>query len=86
MSPETTELVGYLAAFFTTFSFLPQVIHIWRTRQTAGLSLTMYLIFATGIILWLVYGLMLGSYPIIAANVVTLLLVLVIIGIKLKTE
>lgn len=77
-----TELVGSLAAALTTFSFLPQVAKTWQTRSAADFSWIWLLAFAAGLVLWLVYGLVLMSWPLIAANTVTLSLVLVIIFVK----
>jgi MtN3 and saliva related transmembrane protein len=62
------------AAFCMTIAFLPQAIKTWRTRSTKDISLGTYLIFAIGIALWLIYGLLLHDIPLIAANGVTLLL------------
>ncbi len=77
-----TELVGSLAATLTTLSFLPQVAKTWQTRSAADFSWIWLLAFAAGLVLWLVYGLVLMSWPLIAANTVTLSLVLVIIFVK----
>lgn len=68
---EFHEILGYLAAFFTTASFLPQVYKTWKTKSVEGLSLTMYLVFFTGIVCWLIYGIYLNSMPIILANTIT---------------
>ena len=78
------ELVGYLAAALTTVSFVPQVWHTYRTRDVSGISLGMYIVFATGVFLWLVYGLLLDAWPIVVANAVTLALALAILAMKLK--
>lgn len=77
-----TELVGSLAATLTTLSFLPQVAKTWQTRSAADFSWIWLLAFAAGLVLWLVYGLVLMSWPLIAANAVTLSLVLIIIFVK----
>lgn len=82
--PHWIELVGAVAAVITTLCWVPQALHILRTRETAGVSLPAYLAFATGIALWLVYGLALGSWPLIGANAVTLVLVSAIIGLKIR--
>jgi len=79
-----TELIGYLAAVLTTIAFIPQVLHIWRLRSGRGVSLGMYVIFASGVALWLIYGILLGAWPIIAANVVTLTLALAIIAMAIR--
>ena len=66
------EFFGYIAAFLTSASFLPQAVMVIRTRQTEGLSLTMYSMFTAGVALWLTYGIMTGAWPIVIANLVTL--------------
>jgi len=77
-----TETIGSLAALLTTISFLPQVIKTWRTRSAADFSWLWVAAFAAGIFLWLIYGLALWSLPLIVANFVTLLLVLMIAAVK----
>jgi MtN3 and saliva related transmembrane protein len=67
-------LIGLVAAFCTTIAFLPQVIQTWRTRSTKDISLAMFLVFTTGIFLWLVYGVVLHDVPLIAANGTTFVL------------
>jgi MtN3 and saliva related transmembrane protein len=76
--------IGFGAAFCTTIAFLPQVIKTWTTRSTSDISLVMFSVFSTGTLLWLIYGLLLGDIPLIAANAVTLALALVILGFKLR--
>lgn len=80
----SVELIGAFAATITTLCWVPQAIHILKTRETAGVSLPAYGAFAVGIALWLVYGLLIGSLPVIGANVVTLVLVLAILGLRLR--
>lgn len=80
----TPEHIGYLAALLTTASFVPQVVHTLRTRDVSGISVGMYSVFTTGVALWLVYGLLLGAWPIVAANAVTLALALAILVMKLR--
>jgi MtN3 and saliva related transmembrane protein len=77
-------LVGTLAATLTTLCWLPQALHIIRTRDTSAISLLTYSTFAVGLVLWLSYGLLLGSWPIIGSNVVTLVPVIAIIVLKLR--
>ncbi len=79
-----TDFIGYVAASLTTLSFLPQALHTFRTRDVRGISLGMYTLFAAGVALWLVYGLLLGAWPIVAANAVTLALALAILVMKLR--
>ncbi|WP_424932636.1 SemiSWEET family sugar transporter [Amaricoccus macauensis] len=78
------DLIGLAAAAMTTFAFLPQVIETWRSRSTAGLSLVMLCVLATGLALWLVYGIGEGQLPVILANGATLILVLILLGLKLR--
>lgn len=78
------EWAGYLAAAMTTLAFVPQAIKTIRTRDTRGISLGMYVVFTIGIAFWLVYGIALGSTPMILSNIVTFLLSATILGLKLK--
>jgi MtN3 and saliva related transmembrane protein len=73
---------GYFAAFLTTGAFVPQVLLVWRQRSAPGISTGMYSIFITGVAMWLVYGLALRSWPIIAANAITLMLASGVLGMK----
>lgn len=76
--------LGYAAATLTTASFLPQAWLTVRSRDVSGISLGMYATFTVGVTLWLAYGLLLGAWPLIAANSVTLLLAAVILTMKLR--
>ena len=72
---DQNEIIGLIAAVCTTFAFVPQVMKVWKTKQTKDLSLRMYSIMFLGILLWLVYGILIDSLSIILANVVTATLV-----------
>lgn len=78
------ELIGAVAAFLTTASFLPQAIKVLRTRETAAISLTMYSLFTAGVATWLAYGLLTMQWSIIIANAVTVVLAGTILVIKLR--
>jgi MtN3 and saliva related transmembrane protein len=78
------DLIGAIAGALTTIAFIPQVWRIWTTRSARDLSLSMYLIFTSGVALWFAYGLMLGALPVIASNGVTLLLAGTVLAMKLK--
>lgn len=78
------EWVGFVAAALTTLSFVPQAVKTIRTKDTHGISLGMYVMFTIGIAFWLAYGIVLVSWPMIIANVVTLLLSLTILSLKLR--
>jgi MtN3 and saliva related transmembrane protein len=84
MSPLALNVLGFVAGVLTTAAFVPQVLKIWRTRSARDISLAMYAVFTAGVVLWLVYGIALGSVPIIAANVLTLVLALAVLLMKLR--
>lgn len=79
-----TDLIGTLAAVLTTVSFLPQALHTFRTKDVRGISLGMYSVFTAGVAMWLVYGLLLGAWPVVIANIVTLALASAILVMKLR--
>jgi MtN3 and saliva related transmembrane protein len=79
-----SELIGYCAASLTTLSFVPQAWLTFRTRDVRGISLGMYSAFTIGVALWLLYGVLMGAWPIVLANAVTLGLASVILGMKLR--
>ncbi len=78
------KIVGFSAAFLTMFGFLPQVIKIYQTKSVKDLSLLAILQFILGIFLWILYGIHLKDNVIILANVVTLIILLVSLGLYLK--
>jgi MtN3 and saliva related transmembrane protein len=84
MSPTTIDAIGYIAAAFTTCAFIPQVVKSWRTRSTGDLSSTMLVVFTAGILLWLIYGLAIGSMPVILANAITLVLSATLVVLKIR--
>jgi len=80
----SVELIGSLAALITTLAWLPQIVKILRERRTHDISLGTNAALATGVFLWFVYGLMIGSWPVICANGITLLFIITILGLKLR--
>ena len=84
MNDPMFEIIGLLAAFLTTSAFIPQVYKIYKEKKADGISLTMYVILFIGVLLWLLYGILIGSLSIIIANGITALLQLSIIIFKLK--
>jgi MtN3 and saliva related transmembrane protein len=84
MQPASIELIGFAAATLTTLCWVPQAVHTIQTRDTRGISLWTQGLFALGNLLWLGYGLLLASWPLIGANGVTLCLVLIILAMKLR--
>lgn len=79
-----SEVIGYSAAFLTTVAFVPQAYHSWQTRDLSGISLPMYSLFSTGVFFWLVYGILIMSWPIIIANCITFTLACVVLYLKIK--
>jgi MtN3 and saliva related transmembrane protein len=80
----TEILVSATAATLTTAAFVPQALHIIRHKETRAISLFMYIFFATGVALWLLFGVLIANWPIIVSNAITLALALAIIAMKLK--
>ena len=78
------EIIGFLAAILTTVAIFPQVIKVYKTQNTQSISLSMYIVFSMGILLWLVYGFYLNSLPMIIANAITLVSSIYILYMKLK--
>jgi MtN3 and saliva related transmembrane protein len=81
---DTITLIGFIAGGLTTLSFLPQVVKTARSRSARDLSESMLLVFLIGLVLWTIYGLQVGSLPIIAANVITIVLVAAILAMKVR--
>jgi len=78
------DIIGTIAAACTTISFIPQVVKVYRTKHTRDLSLPMFLIFETGVFVWIYFGWLVGSRPVILANIIIGVLCLYIIFMKLK--
>ena len=78
--------IGYAAGALTTLSFLPQSVKAWRSRSTKDISMLMFMTLTIGIICWLVYGILLGDYPLIIANAFTLAIAASIIIAKVKFD
>lgn len=78
------DLIGYTAATLTTLAFIPQTLRSWRTRDLSGVSLSMYSLFSLGVAFWLLYGVVLESWPIIIANAITLGLSGTVLFLKLR--
>lgn len=78
------DFFGFAAAGLTTIAFLPQAAKAWKTRDVSEVSLPMYSLFTAGVVCWLTYGLLLGAWPIILANTITLVLAGSVLAIKLQ--
>lgn len=78
------EIIGLVAAFLTTISFLPQVIKTIKTKDTSSISLLMYSLFTSGVFLWMIYGILLENIVITSANLITLIFAGIVLGMKIK--
>jgi MtN3 and saliva related transmembrane protein len=86
LSTTPVEYLGFAAAFCTTAAFVPQLVRVLRLRSARDISLPTFLLFSVGVFLWLLYGLYIGSKPVIASNCVTLLLSVSILVLKLRYD
>lgn len=84
MNPILINAVGTVAALCSMSSFLPQVLKIWRERDASSVSLRMYIVTVIGFTLWTGYGAMLGSWPLIASNLISLALSGAVLAMKLR--
>jgi MtN3 and saliva related transmembrane protein len=84
MNMNVVQLLGLTAGMFTTIAFLPQVIKTWKSRSAKDLSLGMFSLFCAGVAMWLAYGLLVGDLPVIAANMLTLMLASTLLFFKLR--
>jgi MtN3 and saliva related transmembrane protein len=78
------DIIGFMAAFGTTISFLPQAIKTIQTKDTSGISLSMYGLFTAGTFLWLIYGLLSPSIPVAVANAITMIFASIILVYKIR--
>jgi MtN3 and saliva related transmembrane protein len=85
-SSPAVEDLGFVAAFCTTAAFVPQLVRVVRLRSARDISLPTFVMFSVGVLLWLFYGLYTGSKPVIASNVVTLVLSVSILILKLRYD
>lgn len=81
-----TNIIGFIAASLTTIAFVPQVIKVWRTKSARDVSVGMYVLFSAGVALWLCYGLLIMSWPVVVANSLTLLLASVVLVMKIRFD
>ena len=77
-------LIGLAAACGTTASFIPQAIQTIRTKNTTGISLSMYGVFTAGTFLWLLYGILSENFPVALANGITLVFATIILAYKIR--
>jgi MtN3 and saliva related transmembrane protein len=81
-----SEIVGIIAGVLSCTTFLPQVIKTWKSKSTKDVSLTMFVIASVGTALWLVYGILIHSFSIIATNIVVLIFSLTMLGLIFRNR
>jgi MtN3 and saliva related transmembrane protein len=86
MQANGIELIGYVAGMCTTVSFVPQLLRVLRLKSAREISLGMFLLFSFGCLLWLLYGVLVRSIPIMLWNAITFLLAMCILGLKLRYD
>ena len=79
-------LIGSIAAVCSTAAFVPQVIRVWRLKRAEEISLITLLVLSIGSLVWLMYGLLISSWPVIVANGLTFALVLTILSLKVMWD
>ena len=79
-------LLGTVAGVLSTSSFVPQVLKAWRERDTAAISKRMYVVTVTAFVLWTAYGFLLGSFPLIVFNALSLVLSASILVLKIRND
>jgi MtN3 and saliva related transmembrane protein len=84
LSTQAVDGIGFVAAFCTTVAFVPQLVRVLKLRSAREISLGTFLLFSTGVFLWLLYGIYSGSKPVIASNAATLGLSLSILYLKVR--
>ncbi len=77
-------IIGLIAGTCTTISFLPQVIKTFKTKETKDISMSMYIVLATGILLWMIYGILIKDLPVILANSISFVLAIIVLILKIK--
>ncbi|WP_108645428.1 SemiSWEET transporter [Polynucleobacter rarus] len=82
----SNSIIGYLAAFLTTVAFVPQTYRALKSKDLSSISLNMYLLFTFGVVLWIYYGYSTESWPVLIANVITLILSSIILVLKIKDQ
>jgi MtN3 and saliva related transmembrane protein len=78
------DLIGLLAGTLTTIAFVPQLLKLYATKSGRDVSARMFFVFSAGVVLWLVYGLRIKSAPVVISNTLTLVLSVIILGLKFR--
>lgn len=84
LSMDYVTILGLIGGTLTTASFFPQVIKAWKTKSMGDVSIGMFLILTAGLLVWDIYGFLIGSLPVVAANTVSFILSVIILVFKVK--
>ena len=82
----TGDFIGYTAAVCTTIAYVPQILKVIKTKKTNDISIAMFVLISSGVFLWLIYGIILVSIPIIIANAITFIFSSYIFIMKIKLD
>jgi len=80
------DIIGFIGGALTTLALVPQAVKAWRTKHTRDVSIWWILTLTVGVFLWLVYGILIGSLPVIAANATTLILAVIVLILKMRYD
>jgi MtN3 and saliva related transmembrane protein len=75
--------LGYFAGILTTIAFIPQVVKVWTSKSTSDISLIMFVVFTSGVLLWFIYGIIINDYALVITNLITFSLSLSILVAKI---
>jgi MtN3 and saliva related transmembrane protein len=81
---ESVTVVGLVAGACTTIAFVPQTLRVWRLKRAEEISLTTYLVLTVGMLVWVTYGVLISSWPVIIANGVTVSLTTTILVLRVR--
>jgi MtN3 and saliva related transmembrane protein len=77
-------ILGSVAAALVTSSFVPQIVRGYRTKRLEDVSYWLMIMICVGMSMWMVYGIIKQDYVIIGANLSTIILNMILLGLKIK--
>ena len=80
------DIIGFIGGALTTLALVPQAVKAWRTKHARDISIWWILTSTIGVFLWLVYGILIGSLPIIVTNIATFILAVIVLILKMKYD
>lgn len=86
MEKTVIDILGYVSATLTTIAFLPQIIKTFKMKSARDVSMGMFVLFTCGVFLWIIYGFLTGTMPVLIANAVIFCLSVTQIILKIKYD